>query len=188
MIRLKHTILLVSIAFAGACATAEAPPAPGQAQAQGQEQVAGPPTTTGHHGCPDANPGLKTINIIYNKPGDTITVAPPNAGAIEPVPADDPDFGSDPGPPIHVGDVLRFHLVGADETLVSTSGKEPEDGWLNGSGNFKEENPASIFFYICVPKDLVPYGTDETFHYNVDAFKGATAWPQLDPRVTVRNP
>jgi len=47
----------------------------------------------------------------------------------------------------------------------------------------------SQFFYVCVPRDLVPLDTHEVFSYNVDAFKiGVPEWPQLDPRVTVRNP
>ena len=177
MIRLKHTILLVSMAFAGACATADA-----DADAPASTPMQARPTTMDNHGCLDANPGLRTITINFNQPGDTIVVAPHDAGSVVAA-------VRNPGPPIRVGDVLQFHLVGANETLVSISGKTPKDGWLNGNGKTNEKIPMSQFFYICVPKDLVPYGTDETFAYDVDAYKSPDeTWPQLDPKVTVRNP
>ncbi|RLA31679.1 MAG: hypothetical protein DRR11_10185 [Gammaproteobacteria bacterium] len=171
-------VLLVSMAFAGACATADAPtPAPA------------PTTTMENHGCPDANPGTKTITINYKKPGDKIDVRPSNAGSDGPVPAGE----SGNGPLIRVGDVLKFHLVGANEALVSISGKEARDGWLNGSegsGKNKGKGTVNQFFYICIPRDLVPKDTQEVFEYNVDAYieDAETPWSQLDPRVTVRNP
>jgi hypothetical protein len=174
MITLKYTVLLVSMAFAGACAAADA-----DADAPASTPMQARPTTMDNHGCLDANPGLRTITINFNQPGDEIVVAPPNAGS-------GPPAG---GPAIHVGDVLQFHLVGADQTLVSISGKKPKDGWLNGSGKTREEVPMSQFFYVCVPRDLVPLDTHEEFYYNVDAFKiGEPEWPQLDPIVRVRNP
>jgi len=182
MIRLKHTVLLASMAFAGACATADAEaPAPASTPVR--------PTTMDHHGCQAANVGLRTITITFNQPGDTIVVAPPNAGfdELEARKSDDPK-DHNPGPRIHVGDVLQFHIVGADQTLVSISGKEPEAGWLNGSGKTDEKTPLSQFFYVCVPRNLVPLDTHKEFYYNVDAFKGGTAWPQLDPIVRVGNP
>jgi len=172
MIRLKHTVLLASMAFAGACTTTKAPEA----------QVAAPPVTTmENHGCPDARPGSVPINIHYppganGNPGK-IAVTPHHAGQNAPL--------------VHVGSVLRFNIIdGPDETLVSTSGKTPDAGWLNGSGKKKEGKSKSRMFYICVPHDLVPYGTDEIFEYNVDAYNTnpLEEWPQLDPRVTVRNP
>ena len=147
MIRLKHTVLLVSIAFAGAC-TATSTPAP---------------TAMTDHGCPGSNPGIVPININYNAP--TIVVAP------------NPQVA-------HVGNVLQFNLVGANDVWVSTSGKTPEAGWLNGSGRKKAGKPASQMFYICIPDDLVPPKSEKDFEYNVDA----VGKPQLDPIVTVRNP
>jgi hypothetical protein len=116
------------------------------------------------HNCPSSSPGVD-ITINYN--GATITVAPPNKKVDE-------------------GDVLVFNLVGANDVWVSTSGKTPSDGWLNGSGRKKDGKPASEKFYICVPYGLFPddakEGDEKEFEYNVDA----VGKPQLDPIVTVR--
>lgn len=115
------------------------------------------------HDCPGANPGVVPININYNAP--TIVVAPPNQDADQ-------------------GDVLQFNLIGANKVLVSTSGKTPDAGWLNGSGKKKMDGTNNKFF-ICVPTDLFD-GLPETvkekeFGYDVNA----VGHPQLDPVVTV---
>ena len=83
------------------------------------------------------------------------------------------------------GDVLRFNLVGPNNVWVSTSGKTPEAGWLNGSGKRKTGKTASFQFYVCVPDDLFPEdaekGDVQEYDYNVDA----VGKPQLDPKVRI---
>jgi len=117
------------------------------------------------HGCPGANPGVVPININYQQAD--IQVNGPNQIVYE-------------------GDVLRFNLVGPDNVLVSTSGKSAPDGWLNGSGKRKANNPASERFFVCVPTDLFeddPDAVDEKeYYYNVDA----VGHDRLDPVVPVR--
>jgi len=124
---------------------------------------AGPITTTDYV-CEGANPGIVPINIIYN--GSQITVAP------DPQTADE-------------GDVLRFNLVGPNNVRVSTSGKTPNDGWLNGSGKKKAGKAASNQFYVCVPTDLFDDEeegvTEKDYEYNVNA----VGKPQLDPKVRI---
>jgi len=124
------------------------------------------PTVT-NHGCPEPNPGIRPININYtNSP---IVVAPSTQTA-------------------DAGDVLQFNIIGANNIQVSTSGKTPVDGWLNGNGKKKAGKPASQKFYICVPTDLfppdAPSGEELDFGYNVNA----VGKPPLDPIVRVRNP
>jgi len=119
------------------------------------------------HGCPGANPGVRPITINYtNSP---IIVAPPTQTA-------------------DAGDVLQFNLVGPNDVQVSTAGKTPADGWLNGNGKKKAGKPASERFYICVRDDLfppnAPSGATLDFGYNVNA----VGKPQLDPIVRVKNP
>jgi len=171
MITLKHTVLLVSIAFVGACATAKTPAPAAEAP---PAQAAVPPPPMENHGCPGANPGIKPIRIKYG--GNTIEVTPPHAG------------NGDPGPAQYVrnGDVLKFILVAPPPNgkLVSTSGENAEAGWLNGSGKRVENKPATHQFYICVPEDLVPLNTHVDFKYNVDV----VGKPRLDPIVRVKNP
>ena len=122
------------------------------------------PSTTMEHNCPGANPGIVPITINYN--GATINVAP------------DPQTA-------HEGDVLRFNLVGPIDVQVSTSGKTPADGWLNGSGKMKAGKAASEKFFVCVRKDLFDGDpstvTEKDFGYNVDAVGKA----RLDPIVRV---
>ena len=118
-----------------------------------------PPTA---HNCPGANPGVVPININYNAP--TIVVAPPKQDAKQ-------------------GDVLQFNLIGANNILVSTAGKTPAAGWLNGSG--KKKLRGSDKFFICVPTDLFDGSLDtvtkKEFGYKVNA----VGHPELDPVVTV---
>jgi len=122
------------------------------------------PSITNNHTCPGANPGIVPININYN--GAAINVAP------DPQTADE-------------GDVLQFNLVGADNVLVSTSGKTPGAGWLNGSGIKKPGKAESAKFFICIPTDLFPAdakeGETKDFGYNVNA----VGKKELDPMVTV---
>jgi hypothetical protein len=117
------------------------------------------------HGCPGSGPGIVPITINYN--GPSIVVSPPNQDADE-------------------GDVLQFNIVGAAGVWVSTSGKTPAAGWLNGSGRKQDGKPGSEKFYVCVPDGLFPTGTKpgtrKEFKYNVDV-EGKS---QLDPVVTVR--
>jgi hypothetical protein len=112
--------------------------------------------------------GVVPINIIYNDRDKDIVVAPP-----EPVVA-------------HPGQFLQFNLVGKNGVLVSTSGKTPKDGWLNGSGKRKNGNAASFQFFVCVRTDLFPDGAEPgdelEFEYNVNAVGHTT----LDPIVVVR--
>jgi hypothetical protein len=107
------------------------------------------------------------ISINYN--GTEIVVSPPNQHATE-------------------GDVLQFNLIGGDNVWVSTSGKTPADGWLNGSGRKEPGKPASQRFFVCVPYGLFPVGTKpgttKEFRYNVDV----EGKDQLDPVVTVLKP
>lgn len=115
--------------------------------------------------CPGANPGIIPINVIYEK---------------EPIEVQGPRHT------VYEGDVLRFNLVGANNILVSTSGKNAESGWLNGSGKRKPGNSNSYQFYICVPTDL--FENDpitvklKEYKYNVDA----VGFNKLDPVVPVR--
>jgi hypothetical protein len=122
------------------------------------------PSTTTNHNCPGANPGIVPINVNFI--GPTINVEPDSQTANE-------------------GDVLRFNLVGADNVLVSTSGKTPDAGWLNSSGKRKPGKAASYQFYVCVPTDLFPdeakSGDEKDFEYNVNA----VGKPQLDPKVRI---
>jgi hypothetical protein len=117
------------------------------------------------HNCPGANPGIVPIKIDYGQ--NPIDVVGPNQTVYE-------------------GDVLRFNLVGNDEVLVSTSGKTPEAGWLNGSGKKKANKANSDRFYVCVPTDLFegePKSVQQKdYEYNVDA----VGRPTLDPVVPVR--
>jgi len=159
MIRLKHTVLLVSMAFAGACATADAPaPTPTPA----------PPD----HGCPGSSPLVVPININYG--ASPIVVAPPTQTA---------DAGQ-----VLQFNLIGTHPPPDVGPLVSTAGKTAEAGWLNGSGKRKNAIVATHQFYICVPKDLfppnAPSGATLDFGYNVNA----VGKPQLDPVVRVRNP
>jgi hypothetical protein len=119
-------------------------------------------------GCPDGNPGVVPITINYgDRHGATIMVTGPNQDVFE-------------------GDELQFNLVGSDNILVSTSGKTPDAGWLNGSGKKKDGNPNSVRFSVCVPTDLFdgePVDVQEKdYSYNVDA----EGRPTLDPIVPVR--
>jgi hypothetical protein len=120
------------------------------------------PQTT--HNCPGSNPGIVPININYN--GATITVAP------------DPQTATE-------GDVIRFNIVGAENKRVSTSGKTPVDGWLNGSGKKKPGKAASEKFFVCVPTDLFegdpPKILHKDFGYNVNV----EGKPEKDPVVRV---
>ena len=122
------------------------------------------PSTTTVHGCPGASPGIVPININYS--GANIIVAP------------DPQTAQE-------GDVLQFNLVGANDVQVSTSGKTPADGWLNGSGKKKAGKAASEKFFICVRTDLFEGDprtvTEKDFGYNVNV----VGKPQLDPIVRV---
>lgn len=122
------------------------------------------PITTTDYDCEGANPGIVPININYN--GTQITVAP------DPQTAD-------------AGDVLRFNLVGSNNVRVSTSGKTPEAGWLNGSGKKKIGEAASNQFYVCVPTDLFDDEDEDVeekdYEYNVNA----VGKPQLDPKVRI---
>ncbi|HSN51484.1 MAG TPA: hypothetical protein VLS87_03060 [Woeseiaceae bacterium] len=115
--------------------------------------------------CPGANSGIIPININYER--DPINVTGPRHTVYE-------------------GDVLRFNLVGADNKLVSTSGKNAEAGWLNGSGKKKSGKANSDRFYICVPTDLFEGEPDtvtkKEYLYNVDA----EGRDRLDPVVPVR--
>jgi len=115
--------------------------------------------------CPGANPGIIPINIIYEQ---------------EPIEVKGPRHT------VYEGDVLRFNLVGADNILVSTSGKNAESGWLNGSGKRKPGNSNSYQFFICVPTDLFEGEpgtvTLKEYRYNVDA----VGLNRLDPVVPVR--
>jgi len=117
------------------------------------------------HNCQDANEGAIPINIIYQR--EPLEVNGPNQTVYE-------------------GDVLRFNLVGRDNVLVSLSGKEPDDGWLNASGKKKPGKANSDRFYVCVPTDLFEdEGRDvmeKDYEYNVDA----VGFDQLDPVVPVR--
>jgi len=122
------------------------------------------PITATDYNCEGANPGIVPINIIYST--NPITVAP------DPQTADE-------------GDVLKFNLVGPNNVRVSTSGKTPDDGWLNGSGKKKVGKAASNQFYVCVPTDLFDDEeegvTEKEYKYNVNA----VGKPQLDPRVRI---
>jgi len=160
---LRHTTLLLSFMLLGAC---QGPPGP--------TGVAGPPGPPGppgplasEHSCEGSNPGIRPIRINFEE--DEIVVSGPK-----------------PNPGVREGDVLRFNLVGKHNVRVSTTGKTTDEGWLNGSGKIKENQPASTRFFVCVPKDLFenePDTVDEkNFYYNVDA----VGHPQLDPVVPVR--
>lgn len=130
------------------------------------QSCAGIPKGAAHpHNCPGANPGIVPIKIDYDKyPIDVIG----------------------PNQTVYEGDVLRFNLIGNDNVLVSTSGKTPDAGWLNGSGKKKPNKANSDRFFVCVPKDLFegePTTVQEkNFGYNVDA----EGRPKLDPVVPVR--
>jgi len=134
--------------------------------------VAGPPGPPGppglsasEHSCPGSNPGIRPIKIDFDK--DDIVVSGPHQDVYE-------------------GDVLRFNLVGKDNVRVSTTGKTPDQGWLNGSGKRKKNQPASTRFFVCVPTDLfegeLKSVEEKDYFYNVDA----VGHPQLDPVVPVR--
>jgi hypothetical protein len=120
------------------------------------------PQTT--HKCPGTNPGIVPITINYN--GATINVAP------DPQTADE-------------GDVIQFNIIGADNKRVSTSGKTPIDGWLNGNGKKKPGKAASEKFFVCVPTDLFegdpPKILHKDFGYNVNV----EGKPEKDPVVRV---
>jgi hypothetical protein len=123
------------------------------------------------HGCPNANPGHKPINIRYN--GSTVEVAPKNKE-------------------VHQGDVIRFNLVytgnhdSEPEVLVSVAGREAKDGWLNGSGKKKAGNAASSRFDICVPRDLFEGDPDEVLEKDYEYDVKAVGHEYLDPIVTVK--
>ena len=125
----------------------------------------GGPPPQDKHNCPGSNPGIVPITINYQQ--SPINVIGPNQD-------------------VHEGDVLRFNLVGANNILVSTSGKTAVDGWLNGSGFKSNGKSNSDRFYVCVPTFLFegePESvTEKDYSYNVDA----VGKPQLDPVVPVR--
>lgn len=116
------------------------------------------------HGCSSGNPAIP-ITINYQR--NPIMVTGPNRD-------------------VYVGDALRFNLVGGENVLVSTSGKTPDAGWLNGSGKKKPGQPNSDRFIVCVPTDLFDGVPDSVkkkdYYYNVDAEDRDT----LDPVVPVR--
>ena len=155
MTGLRQMTLMLSLILIGSCA----------ASGGGSP----PPPPADPHGCPGSNPGITPINIKYN--GSTIKAEPDKKE-------------------VHQGDVIRFNLVYTGtqhpepEVLVSTAGKNPPSGWLNGSGEKKAGNPASTRFYICVPTDLVPDDEEEEeYQYSVNAVEHT----ELDPVVTVRH-
>jgi len=97
-----------------------------------------------------------------------------------------------PNKTVDQGDVIQFNLVYNNNpndpeafVLVSTAGKTPPDGWINGSGKRKPGDSASHKFYVCVPRDLFDGEPKEVlvkeYQYNVSA----VGHPVLDPIVTV---
>lgn len=128
----------------------------------------GPAPSAPPHSCVDANPGIITIRLDYR--GQKIKVPQKEQRVLE-------------------GDAIQFILFGSDDVLVSTSGKTPAAGWLNGSGKKKKSKPGSYRFFVCVPTGLF-HGlpddvTELSFGYNVDASTRAQTWPQLDPIVII---
>jgi hypothetical protein len=117
--------------------------------------------------CSDANPGPITIVINY-KNKDRIIVP------------QDPQI-------VVPGDVIQFILRGDDNVLVSTSGKDAEAGWLNGSGKKNPRQPETVRFLVCVPRDILDDADviPKEYKYNVDAVRGTQKWPRLDPIVIV---
>lgn len=104
--------------------------------------------------CPEPPPTPITINFTKNT---EIKVNPPNAKP-------------------HLGNVLKFNLVGDEDTLVTLEGKpsDPESSWISGSGKGKD-GP----IYICVKPDLEE---ERTYVYKITV-DGVGV---LDPEVTIR--
>jgi hypothetical protein len=75
------------------------------------------------------------------------------------------------------GDLLQFNLNGTGVKRVSVVGKKFEDRWIFGAGK-------SGFFYVVVPYDLIPEGSEveKTFFYTI--YVGDE---KKDPEVRVRN-
>jgi hypothetical protein len=157
MYYLRLTAVLLACTFLGACESMRSAELP---EVPTIISVVSPE----HVDCDQFGNGVVPININYT--GADLVVAPPSQTVYE-------------------GQVIQFNLVGRDDVLVSTSGKEAKDGWLNGSGKRKQGKPASYHFFICVPTDLFPEGELRDtlpFNYNVDA----VGFDPLDPVVVVR--
>ena len=127
--------------------------------------------------CPGSNPGQKVVVITYVDPASHANPKPKvNKDRLE----------------VHEGDKIKFILNGPDQNIVvSTSGKTPEDGWLNGGGVKNAGNPGSERFYVCVPRGFIDWDQVEpacdgqkcrNFEYDVLA----TGHETLDPVVTVQ--
>ena len=127
--------------------------------------------------CPGSNPGQHVVVITFVDPASNPN-ATPNVDKRRIT--------------VEEGDKIKFILNGPDKNIVvSTSGKTPDDGWLNGGGVKNSGNPGSDRFVVCVPRNFIDWDQVEPacdgqkckeFRYNVTA----TGHEMLDPVVTVQ--
>jgi hypothetical protein len=133
--------------------------------------------------CPGSNPGQHVVVITFVDPASSAN--------------QNPSVDKD-NLVVEQGDKIKFILNGPNKNVVvSTSGKSPEAGWLNGGGVKNSDHPGSERFFVCVPKNFINWDEVETkcdgtgnpdepkckeFAYDVMA----TGHETLDPVVTVQ--